>query len=767
MRQLERGSDLTVHSGDTDIFYEMARLSTDTGISLENILQRTAELIPSALSSPEDTCARVVLEGTEYTTENFERSGYLHSMDLHGHSGHDGRIEVYRLRREPEPDQPVFSAEELDLLQTVGKLVENIIERTRATKRLERSERKYREIFEASPEVISLLDTEGRVQEINPTLHEWLGYSTQKIKGKSLDEIPYFTPESRRKVMKKFRRRMQGEDFPPYEIEVIDKDGEKHVGLVRGTLVHGEDGLTGDLVLMSDITERKRTEEALRSSERRYRNLFNKATVGIFRTTSTGRPVEVNPEMARIVGCDSCEEAIARFGELEKDLYVKPERRQEFLEQIQEHGEVRDFVYQAKRADGEKIWLSMTARISERKDDGTFFMDGFTQDITARRRAEEKLRQTQRQLMDQDRHRALSEMASGIAHDFNNALSTIRGFADLLLQKPEKIEDRETVTRYLKLIDKAAAKASETVRRMRKFYRPEEREEFVPLDLNEVVEEAVSITRPRWEAQVRADGGSIMLHRRLNATRLVNGDEAELHEVVTNLLFNAIHAMPVGGSLGISTRDAGEEVVLEVSDTGSGMSEEVRKRCMDPFFTTKSEHGSGLGLSIVHGIVNRHKGRIDVESVQGQGSTFRVHLPAAEESRLARDDAEEETDETENLRVLVVEDEPEQRELLTEYLRMDDHDVETAPGGREGIEAFAKGRYDLVITDRSMPRMAGDEMSEKITARAPGQPIIMLTGFGDMMDAAGETPENVDLVLSKPIVLKDLRQAIEELCGPR
>ena len=746
-----------------NIFYEMARLSTDPDVRLDQVLQRVVELIPQALQHAGRICTRITYKGEKYSTAGFQRTKKGHSLELMVCGEKQGMLEVYQAEAGAEGTASPFSEQERNLIETVGKLVENVVESICTRRQIERSERRYREIFETSPEAITLVDSDGKVQEGNTRLLQWLGYEAEELKGIALDQLPYFTPESRKTIREKFAQRMRGEKPPPYEIELVDSEGERHVGLVRGTLVKGLNGTPKDLVLITDITERKKAEEALRCSEKRCRTLFNEATVGIFRTRSDGAPVEVNPQMALMLGCDSPEEAYDRYQNLAHDLYVRPERRREFLEQIRKHGEVRNFTYEAKRADGEGVWLSATAWISERNDDGSFMIDGFVQNITDRREAEEQLRQVQRQLVEQQRQRALTEMASGIAHDFNNSLSTIRGFTDLLLSQPEKLDDREKTRRYLELIDKAAGNAAETVRRMRKFYSPEHPEERAPVDLNSVVEEAVSMTRPRWEAQVRAEGGSIFMHKQLGEIPTIEGNEAELNEVVTNLLFNSIRAMPAGGTLSVRTSAEEDEVVLEVSDTGVGMSEETLKRCMDPFFTTKNEHGCGLGLSLAQSIVHRHDGRIEAESQEGVGSTFRVYLPAAGSRQTTGEDSSEAEEKGECLKVLVVEDEPEQRELMSEYLKMDDHEVETTRNGYEGFQAFSEGEYDLIITDRSMPGMAGDEMSKKVRSEAPEQAIIMLTGFGDIMEATDDMPETVDMVLSKPVVLKDLRQAIKKL----
>ncbi|MFP4026175.1 MAG: ATP-binding protein [Candidatus Brocadiia bacterium] len=371
-----------------------------------------------------------------------------------------------------------------------------------------------------------------------------------------------------------------------------------------------------------------------------------------------------------------------------------------------------------------------------------------------------ELRETQQQVVTQERHRALSQMASSIAHDFNNALSTIRGFSDLLLESEDKLDDRESTKRYLEHIRKAASNAAETVRRMRKFYRPREDQEFTSLDLNSIIEETISMTKPRWKEEARAQSAEIKVQKDLGQLDEIAGNEAELYEALTNFVFNAVDAMPDGGTLTFRTRQKEDNIVLEVQDTGVGMPEEVRRHCLDPFFTTKGETGTGLGLSTVSGTVKRHDGHITVESRENQGTTFRIRLPVRAISETAKENGEAPEGKTPPLKILVVEDEKDQRELLTQYLELDGHKVDVKQNGNEGLRTFMNGYYDLVITDRSMPEISGDVFAARVKKEAPQKPVIMLTGFGDMMEAAGEDVPGVEVLLSKPVTLDQLREAL-------
>jgi len=219
--------------------------------------------------------------------------------------------------------------------------------------------------------------------------------------------------------------------------------------------------------------------------------------------------------------------------------------------------------------------------------------------------------------------------------------------------------------------------------------------------------------------------------------------------------------MPHGGTITLRTRSEGEQVVLEVSDTGTGMTEEVRRRCLEPFFSTKGERGTGLGLAILYGIVQRHGGSIAIESQLGKGTTFLIRLPVHTSESVAPVKAGAETP-TRSLRVLVVDDEPLLRDIESEYLIFDGHHVETAANGTEGLEKVRASQFDLVLTDRAMPQMNGDQLAAAIKQVAPRMAVILVTGFGDMMRCNGNKPVGVDLIVPKPFTQATLRKAVEE-----
>jgi signal transduction histidine kinase/DNA-binding response OmpR family regulator len=374
-----------------------------------------------------------------------------------------------------------------------------------------------------------------------------------------------------------------------------------------------------------------------------------------------------------------------------------------------------------------------------------------------------ELKATQKQILHQERLRALGEMASGIAHDFNNALSPILSFSEMLLMHPNNLDDKEKVTRYLIMMNTAAKDAANVVSRLREFYRNrEEGEIYQTVDVNNLVEQAISITQPKWKDEALAEGKMVKIEKDLLDVPPIAGSEADLREVLTNLIFNAVDAIPQNGTVTLRTRPDGEHVILEISDSGTGMTEEIRQHCMDPFFTTKDKRGTGFGLAIIYSIIQRHKGTIEIDSEWEKGTTFIIHLPAQKE-HVVEGKSQEAQAPSRALHVLVVEDEPLVCEGVIEYLVGDGHTVETASNGREGLERFQAGRFDIVLTDRAMPGMSGDQLASAIKEIEPSKPIILLTGFGDMMKDIGDNPKDVDFILNKPVTLTGLRQALAKV----
>jgi signal transduction histidine kinase/ActR/RegA family two-component response regulator/PAS domain-containing protein len=386
-------------------------------------------------------------------------------------------------------------------------------------------------------------------------------------------------------------------------------------------------------------------------------------------------------------------------------------------------------------------------------------------------RAYEELRTTQQAVMQQERLRVLGQMASGIAHDINNAISPIMLYTDSLLENETNLSER---TRgVLQTIQRAVSDVAETVARMREYYRQREPQtELTAVRPNELIHQVTELTRARWQTIPQQRGTVIDLRTNFaNPLPEVLGIESEIREALTNLVFNGVDAMPEGGTLTLTTR-AGENatVLIEVTDTGTGMDEETRLRCLEPFFTTKGERGTGLGLAMVYGIMQRHGGSIDIDSAPGSGTTMRLSFSQALSTAPAIHTANKQP--PINLTILLIDDDPNVLKALAESLGLDGHTLMTAGSGERGIAMFREARRDrganaisVVITDLGMPGMDGRQVAAAIKAESPDTPVILLTGWGERLLAEGSAPMHVDRVLSKPPRLTILRQTLSELLG--
>ena len=383
--------------------------------------------------------------------------------------------------------------------------------------------------------------------------------------------------------------------------------------------------------------------------------------------------------------------------------------------------------------------------------------------------AYDDLRHTQQAAMQQERLRSLGQMASGIAHDINNAISPVALYTDSLLEREPNLTPQGRG--QLETIQRAIHDVAATVARMREFYRQREPQLLLaPVQLNDLVPHVVDLTRARWSAM--AQRGSVTIHQQTQLAAdlpVIMGAEGEIREALTNLVLNAVDAMPQGGTLTLRTRFVdNERVQVEVSDTGVGMDEDARRRCLEPFFTTKGERGTGLGLAMVYGMVQRHSAEVEIESAPGRGTTVRLSFAASQNS-LAPEQATMLEVPT-GLRLLVVDDDPVLLRTLRDTLEADGHVVITASGGQEGIDLFRKSvnanqPFSAVITDLGMPYVDGRQVASALKRMSSSTPVIMLTGWGQRLVAEGDIPANVDMVLNKPPKLRDLREALAQFCG--
>jgi PAS domain S-box-containing protein len=521
---------------------------------------------------------------------------------------------------------------------------------------------------------------------------------------------------------------------------------------------------------MAEAEVRRGREKAigdLRVAEARFRALFESDVIGIIQASRAGRILEGNSYFLSMVG-RSPSDLPLDWAAMTPDQFKARDLRA--LRELELHGRTSPW---------EKEFLDKTGRAipvlmgSAKLADGSLVC--FVVDLTDAKAVQanlesakselensiEQLTQTQEAVIAEERLHALGQMAAGIAHDFNNCLSPIIGLSELILSRPKVIEDHDKVLKYVETIHKAGRDAALVVSRLRDYYREAATgDEFEVVDLKRIVEDTIDFTRSRWADQAMASNTKYRVVTNLEDAN-VAGSPSQLRELLVNLIFNALDAMPQGGQLSLNVaRDSAHPGIatLEVADTGVGMTPEVRKRCMEPFFTTKGAGGTGLGLATSYRIVTRHHGEIQIETEPGHGTRMIIALPTISTKPIP--ETAKGAASLPAMHILLIDDEERVRNVIAEYLFADGHKVDLADGPGAGLRKIHAGPYDLIITDRAMPEMSGDQLAVQARRIAPGVPILMLTGFGDFMNAADEQPEAVDVVVSKPVTIDTLRAAM-------
>lgn len=646
---------------------------------------------------------------------------------------------------------------------------QDITEHQQTEEALRASESELLALFAAMTEVVLVLDHQGRYLRIAPTSPALLARPPEELLGKTIHEV--LPPADANVIQQYISRALETQQAVPVDYQT--RMGDRDVWFDGTASPISKDSV---FWIARDSTTRKLAEQ----NRSRLAAIVDSSEDAIISKTLDGRVTSWNAAAERLYGY-TAREAMGQSS----DLIVPPERRNELraiMRRVRQGVRVEHQDTVRRRKNGSLVSVAVTVSLVRDESGTAIGISTIARDITNRELAVVVLRETnqklssaledlsraQRQMVQQERLAALGEMASGIAHDFNNALSPVVAYSELLLTRPNALDDKEKARSYLQYILTAGQDAANVVSRLREFYRQREPGTgHEPVKLNIIVAQAASLTSPRWKDQAQANGLDLRLIVMPGPVPPILGDEAELREMLTNLIFNAVDAMPADGTITITSRADGEHVVLAVGDTGTGMTEEVRQHCLEPFFTTKGQHGTGLGLGMVYGIVHRHGGTVGIESAPGEGTTVTIRLPFAGPSNSEAATPVPEVLAASPLHILVVEDEVLVRQGLLEYLAIDGHRVASADNGHEALEELRLARFDLVVTDRSMPGLSGDELAVAIKHASPDLPVIMLTGFGDLMTAAGECPAGVDLVLCKPVRLAPLREAIQQVTSPQ
>jgi PAS domain S-box-containing protein len=643
----------------------------------------------------------------------------------------------------------------------------DITERKRAEEEFKENEARLRAFIDNAPDLIVIYDLDGNVVDGNRKGGELTGYRRSEIVGKNFIESGMVPEEYIRKAQKGLEKNRKGEPAGPDEYELIARDGRR-IPVEITSFPVARAGKVEVIGIARDITERKKAEEDLRKSEENFRRSLDDSPLGIRIVTVDGETLYANQAMLDIYGYDSIEELKTtspkeRYTpESYAEHQVRKEKRQrgEYVPSnyeisiMRKNGEIRHLEVFRK----EVLWNGETQ------------FQVLYNDITERKKAEvelerayKELKSTNEYMVQSTKIRALGEMASGVAHDFNNVLAVILGRAQLAL---EDVRDNK-IKKDLQLIEQTALDAAKTVKRLQEFSRVRADRAFETLSINQVIQGALQMVESRRIELEQTKGIAIKVEEKLEEVAPVAGEAAELREALINILFNAMDAMPNGGKITITAKNEqkGSWVVLSVKDTGIGIPDRIKDRMFEPFFTTKTLKGSGLGLSMTYGIVTRYGGIIEFDSEVGKGTTFHIKLPAAAEAIENVQENGTSGAAAKRVTILLVDDDPEIIEVLGLTLEHLGHRVRGITNGREAIEAFKKGNYDLVITDLGMPDVSGWDIARAVKEIKPDVPVLLITGWG--MQIKKEQLVGVDGVISKPFGRDVLSAKIAEVFSPR
>jgi PAS domain S-box-containing protein len=669
---------------------------------------------------------------------------------------HDGIYRLFLVR-----GVPVLKADG-SIGEWVGTCID-ITERKAAEERLQKSEEWLRQFFESIPDYCYLVSPKGKIIDANRAAIETLGYRLDEVVGRPVETI--YAPKSQKKRVQLFERWLETGMLRNEEMTIRTKEGrERTVLLSAGTMKDREGKIIHSTSIQTDITERKKIERSLRESEERFRLFFEQSNaVMLLIEPDSGAIMDVNPAAARFYGYPRERMSSMNIGNinaLPSDEVLSERRR--VIE-----GERNYFVFPHRLANDEIRTVEVYFNPITTKE-GRKLLFSICHDITERMKLEEKQKRLEVQIRQTQKMEAIGTLAGGIAHDFNNILGAIIGFAEMI---GEDAIPGSSEQKRIELVEKAAFRGRDLVKQILTFSRQTSRDKE-PLVLREVIEEVLKLLRSVLPSTIAIDT------RMSTAESVILADSVQMHQVLMNLCTNAAHAMrEKGGLMEISLEDVyftpGTPVPdprmksigylkLSVRDTGYGMEEETLKQIFDPFFTTKAPgEGTGLGLSVVHGIVSDHDGCILVDSAPGKGSTFHIYLPKLKEHGVPEVKGPIVTPRGSE-RILLVDDENMMVVLNEERLRGLGYKVVASTSSRKALDIFRRrpDRFDLVITDYTMPDLTGIDLAGELLNMRPDIPVILYTGQSETGLPERVKKAGIVELLMKPLTKQDLAQAV-------
>jgi PAS domain S-box-containing protein len=637
-----------------------------------------------------------------------------------------------------------WAEDEVLLVESVAAQLATGIAQAELFEMVARAKKEWESTFDAMSDGIFIFDQTGKLVRVNRAGASMDKAHPESLLGQQCCDILRTSADGIACIVEQSLRNSQS-----INVEIVPQHLDRPV-LVTVEPVFDERGQTvGAVCTARDLSELRKVEAVARERQSLLKNIMESAREAIYALDKEGNYKWCNQAMLEMTGYEL--DAIIGHHFLERTHEDDREMRRDSFALVLT-GEAQSFESRYIARDGSVRFASVNSAPIV-VDGETTGVLGIAHDITEQKQERERAARA-------DKLRALGQLASGVAHDFNNSLAAILGRAQLILRR---VKDDELI-RSLGIIVTAAEDAAATVRRIQTFARKSLAAELELLDVSSLLRDAIEITRTRWQNEARAEGSNVDVTLNAEDGLFTLGNASELREVFVNLIVNAVDAMPQGGSLKICCQRNGNRLQLRFADTGTGMKEEVRERVFEPFYTTKGVHGTGLGLAVSYGIIERHQGLISVESKPGKGTTFYIDLPYAESTELSSPEGKPDAH-TPSLSVLVVDDEEFVRETLAEMLVDLDHRVVTVEGGREALEKVSSGDFDLVFTDLAMPEMDGWETARAIHKSRPGLPVVLVTGYGATAQPPSGELDLVAGIIGKPFDFDQVTGTIARVCS--
>ncbi|HEY0376493.1 MAG TPA: PAS domain S-box protein [Pyrinomonadaceae bacterium] len=632
-----------------------------------------------------------------------------------------------------------WTEDEVALVEAVASQIATGIAQAELFEMTGRAKKEWETTFNAMSDGIFIFDNNGQLIRVNRAGAAMEDTWPHLMLGRRCCDI-LRTSEGNTCIVEKTISEARG-----VTIEIIPERFNRPLLVTCEPIIERGDRIIGAVCTARDLSELRKAEAKAREHQTLLTNILESARESIYAVDTSARFQWCNRATLQATGYKS--EQLIGYSFLDITFEADRETAREHFERTLE-GKPQTYEARFFSRDGVlRYALFDTAPlVVEGRVTGVL---GIARDITEQKQERQRAAQA-------DKLRALGQLASGVAHDFNNALTAILGRAQLMRRQ---VTD-ESLTRNLDVIQTAAEDAAATVRRIQTFARQSPAREFEPLDVSRLLADAIEITRTRWHNEARLRGLLYAVELETQGPVYVSGIASELREVFVNLIVNAVDAMPGGGQMLIGCEREGDSVRLRFSDSGTGMPEEVRERIFEPFYTTKGAHGTGLGLAVSYGIIERHEGHITVESEAGRGATFQIDLPAAELVAEGEGSGPAPSAEAVQLSVLVIDDEVFVRETLADMLTILGHRVRAVAGGREGLRELSEHGFDLIFTDLSMPEMDGWETAREIRRRGSDAAVILVTGHGAATPVAPGDKDLVNGIIGKPFDFAQVAEAI-------